>query len=45
MKAKKKIADFIAKTALKSAKVACGAASCYGIYQPKEPANIKGRIK
>jgi len=42
---KKILADFIAKTALKSAKVACGAASCYGVYQPKEPANIQNRIK
>ncbi|MBP3855213.1 MAG: cyclic lactone autoinducer peptide [Ruminiclostridium sp.] len=45
MKANKIIADFISKIALKSAKIACGAASCYGIYQPKEPADIKERIK
>lgn len=45
MKAKQKIADVIAKIALKSAKTACGAASYYGVFQPKEPANIKERIK
>lgn len=41
MKAKKAIANIVAKTALKTAKAACGAASYFGVYQPKEPANIK----
>lgn len=45
MKVKKAIANVIAKTALKNAKAACGAASFYGPYQPKEPSNIKERIK
>lgn len=45
MKAKKIVADLIAKTAIKSAKAACGAASYYGVHQPKEPTNIKSRIK
>lgn len=45
MKVKKVIADFIAKSVLKSAKVACGAASYYGICQPKEPVDLKARIK
>lgn len=45
MSAKKKIANVIAKLALKSAKAACGAASSYGPYQPKEPANLKKILK
>lgn len=45
MKAKKVVANIIAKVALKSAKAACGAASYYGPYQPKEPANLKNLIK
>lgn len=45
MKAEKVIANIIAKVALKTAKAACGAASMYGSYQPKEPANLKERIK
>lgn len=45
MKAKKAIANIIAKMALKTAKAACGAASYYGVYQPKEPSNIKERAK
>ncbi|MBP1562094.1 MAG: cyclic lactone autoinducer peptide [Oscillospiraceae bacterium] len=45
MKVKKAVANVIAKTALKNAKAACGAASYYGPYQPKEPANLKERIK
>ncbi len=31
------IAKIIAKLSLFMAKKACGAASCYGTYQPKEP--------
>ena len=45
MNDKKAIANVIAKTALKNAKAACGAASHFGPYQPKEPSNIKERIK
>ena len=41
MKAKKIIARVLAAIALKSAKAAYGAASCYGSYQPKEPAALK----
>lgn len=45
MNAKKFIANTIAKLALKSAKAACGAASTYGPYQPKEPAGLKNLLK
>ena len=41
MKANETIAKVIAKVAMTSAKAACGAASYFGPYQPKEPANIK----
>lgn len=41
MKAKKTVAKVLAAIALKSAKAACGAASCFGSYQPKEPAALK----
>lgn len=41
MKAKKTVAKALAAIALKSAKTACGAASCFGSYQPKEPAALK----
>ncbi|MCI5577918.1 MAG: cyclic lactone autoinducer peptide [Oscillospiraceae bacterium] len=44
MKAKKAIANIIEKIALKTAKAACGVASMYGVYQPKEPANLKNII-
>ena len=40
MKAKKIVAKTLAAIALKSAKTACGAASCFGSYQPKEPARV-----
>lgn len=45
MKAKKIVAKALATIALKSAKAACGAASCYGTYQPKEPAALKKMFK
>lgn len=45
MKVKEMVAKAIAKVALKSAKAACGAASYYGPYQPKEPANLKDIVK
>ena len=41
MKAKEIVAKALAAIALKSAKAAYGAASCYGAYQPKEPAALK----
>lgn len=41
MKAKRTIAKVLAAIALKSAKAAYGAASCYGAYQPKEPEALK----
>lgn len=45
MNVKKVVANAVAKLALKSAKTACGAASFYGPYQPKEPANLKHLLK
>lgn len=45
MKVKALLAKAIAKLAIKNAKIACGAASCFGPYQPKEPANLKDLIK
>lgn len=45
MKVSEMVAKVIAKLALKSAKAACGAASCFGPYQPKEPANLKDIVK
>lgn len=41
MKAKKTLAKALAAVALKSAEAARGAASCYGSYQPTEPAALK----
>lgn len=38
---KEKVARMIAAVSLKMAKVCCGAASQFGIYQPKEPAALK----
>lgn len=45
MKFKAMVAKSIAKLALKSAKTACGAASYYGPFQPKEPANLRNIVK
>lgn len=45
MKAKEIAAKALAAIALKSAKAACGAASFFGIYQPKEPAALKEVMK
>lgn len=45
MKVKATIAKVIAKTALKTAKASCGAASFFGPYQPKEPANLRKLVK
>ena len=41
----KKIAKLLADTALKAAKSAAGAASEWGIFQPKEPASLKKLLK
>lgn len=41
MKIKKLISDVVVKVSLAMAKKCCGAASSYGTYQPKEPANLK----
>lgn len=38
---KKIVADTVAKASLSVAKKACGAASFYGLHQPKEPAALK----
>lgn len=45
MKVKATLAKAISKVALKTAKASCGAASFFGPYQPKEPANIKKLLK
>lgn len=45
MKVKAAAAKAMAKLALKSAKTAHGAASWFGTYQPKEPANLKNIVK
>ena len=41
MKFKKALAEKIAKVSLITAKKFCGAASVFGIYQPKEPEALK----
>ncbi len=38
---KEKVAKTLAAAALKMAEKACGAASIYGLYQPKEPKALK----
>ncbi len=38
---KRTVAKAIAVISLKMAKASCGAASIYGMYQPKEPAALK----
>ncbi|MBQ8790865.1 MAG: cyclic lactone autoinducer peptide [Ruminiclostridium sp.] len=42
---KKSIAKTIARVSMSMAKKACGTASYYGTYQPKEPANLKKLCK
>lgn len=42
---KKMIAKLIANIALKAAKSACGDASQWNSYQPKEPAILKQLVK
>lgn len=45
MKLKEKVAKVIAKTSMSMAKKACGAASCYHTYQPKEPKALEKMMK
>lgn len=45
MKVKATVAKAIAGIALHTARAACGAASHYGTYQPKEPKNISSLKK
>lgn len=40
-KVKKSVLDIVAKAVLGTAKAACGAASYWECYQPKEPAALK----
>lgn len=42
---KKAVLDTIAKAVLGTAKAACGAASLWECYQPKEPAALKKMMK
>lgn len=42
---RKTIAKLVASIALKAAKSACGEASQWNIYQPKEPAALKKLLK
>lgn len=41
MSFKTKVATTLATTALKMAEKACGTASIYGLYQPREPKSLK----
>ncbi len=45
MKLKETMAKVIAKTSMSMAKKACGAASCYFSYQPKEPKALEKLTK
>ncbi len=45
MKLKEKVAKAIAKVSMSMAKRACGAASCYFSYQPKEPKALRKMTK
>ncbi len=42
---KKMVADAVAKASFSMAKKACGAASFYGLHQPKEPAKLAKSAK
>lgn len=42
---KKCLAKVMAKIAIKAAKSAAGAASDWGVYQPKEPKKVKELLK
>ncbi len=45
MKIKETLAKAIAKASMSMAKRACGAASCYFTYQPKEPKALRKMTK
>lgn len=45
MKLKKTVAKAITKASMAMAKKACGAASCYCTYQPKEPKALQKMTK
>lgn len=45
MKLKETVAKVIAKSSMSMAKKACGAASCYFAYQPKEPKALEKMVK
>ena len=45
MKIQEKSAKVIAKLSMFMAKKACGAASCHGYYQPKEPKALNKLVK
>ncbi len=45
MKIKETLAKAIAKASMSMAKKACGAASCYFTYQPKEPKALRKMTK
>lgn len=45
MKLKETIAKVIAMSSMSMAKKACGAASCYFAYQPKEPKALQKMAK
>lgn len=40
-----KFASLIKKIAGKMADISCGAASCWGVYQPKESATVRKHSK
>ena len=42
---KSKVLGVVAKAALGTAKKACGAASIWDLYQPKEPATLRKMMK
>ncbi len=42
---KEALKNIIAAVALKMAKIGCGAASAFGMYQPKEPAALRKMMK
>lgn len=45
MTVKEKVAKVLAGVSLKMAKASCGAASQFGLFQPKEPKALKKMMK
>lgn len=45
MKIHEAVAKLIEKVSMSMAKRACGAASCHGMYQPKEPKALEKLVK